>query len=98
MRHEELSVPGPMISGRAFAVEAIGADRMTENEAINIAREFAAEKGWPWLPPIKTERKEVGPINDVYVIRTHDTWYGMNVIITVDMASGHVVKGIYLPR
>ena len=73
---------------------------ISEQEAIEIARRVAAEKGWRWREPVKARRTRtwifIGRAE--WEVRTNAEMRGTNVLVVVDAQDGTVVRAAYLPR
>lgn len=73
---------------------------ISEEEAIEIARRVAAEKGWRWQAPVRAHRTRawifVGRAE--WEVRTNADMRGTNVLVVVDAQDGTVLRAAYLPR
>ncbi len=76
--------------------------RMTENEAVEIAKGIAAEKGWTWLTPtvVRNRRRWFRFVG--WSVRSNAESLGCNVVVEldVDVTKGtyRVVRAVYWPR
>lgn len=72
---------------------------MTSDEALEIARKVAQEKGWPWLEPVSAVRRRTWLIGPVYWnVTTNLDKTGMNVTVTIADASRKVVNAGFAAR
>lgn len=71
---------------------------MTETQAIEIAREYAAAHNWPWEEPIKCGRRRVWFASPCWDVRSNADSRGRNVVIVVDEKSKSVSSGRFLLR
>jgi hypothetical protein len=71
--------------------------QLTETKAIQIAAEYAKERGWPWLEPIVCHRHIPLSADASYLILTNADKRGANIRITVDPL-GIVTDAKFLPR
>jgi hypothetical protein len=73
---------------------------ISEEEAIEIARRVAAEKGWRWKEPVKAHRTRafifIGRAE--WEVLTNADMRGTNVRVVVDAQDGTVLRAAYLPR
>ena len=66
--------------------------RVTQEDALRIAREECERRGWPWVEPIGVSRHLLG-----YEILTNMRSLGQNATIRVSGRSGIVVQASFLP-
>jgi hypothetical protein len=72
---------------------------MTRAEAIRIARETAASEGWIWREPvsaIRSRRWLIGPAT--WRVTSNAESRGLNVVVTIEDATGVVRRKSFLPR
>jgi hypothetical protein len=73
---------------------------ISEEDAIEIARGVAVEKGWRWREPVRARRTRswifIGRAE--WEVRTNADMRGTNVRVVVDAQDGTVLQAAYLPR
>ena len=73
---------------------------ISEEEAIEIARRVAVEKGWRWQEPVKAHRTRAFIFfgRSEWEVLTNADMRGTNVRVVVDAQDGTVLRAAYLPR
>ena len=71
---------------------------MTENEALEIAKRVATERGWPWREPVSVTKKRRWFRFSGWIVYSNAGFRGGNVRIEIDIATGEVIRAAYLPR
>jgi hypothetical protein len=73
---------------------------ITKDEAITIARQAAAERGWRWEEPVSAERGRKWFLfgNEQWEVRTNTQRRGSNARFVIDARLGTVVEAFWLPR
>ena len=74
---------------------------MTREEAIEIARQVAAEHDWPWLEPVEAHRTREGWFShrrNYWIVRTNVRCRGCNIHVVIDEATGQVHRKAFAPR
>ncbi len=66
---------------------------ISREEAVAIAREECAQRGWPWREPIRVEEGWRS-----YVVRTNTEMRGGNCMILVSTRTGEVIEARRAPR
>ena len=70
---------------------------MSEQELIELARQYAGERGWTWREPVQAR-----PVKwkgaDAYQIDTHVGFRGVNVSVVIAAADGSILNAAYMPR
>ncbi|MCI0712828.1 MAG: hypothetical protein L0154_21915 [Chloroflexi bacterium] len=73
---------------------------MTEQEAIEIARKVAEAEGWYWTEPCETKLYRhwwlLGRLK--WCVRSNADYWGANVVVTIDDATGKVLRKGFAPR
>jgi hypothetical protein len=75
--------------------------RVTEFEAIEIARNIAATKGWPWKEPVHATFRQPSWLRrgaGIWEILSNADCLGCNVFVTVDEITGKAVLSGFRPR
>lgn len=74
--------------------------RLTQDEALGIAKAAAEAEDWPWEGPfgIWSERTHVLVGRRVWHVYSRAGTRGGNVLIRIDDSTGEVVGKRYLPR
>jgi hypothetical protein len=74
--------------------------RLTQDQALEIAKAAAEAEGWPWEGPfgIWSEKTHVLVGRRVWHVYSHAGTRGENVLIRIDDTTGEVVGKRYLPR
>src|SRR5450432_677605 len=77
-----------------------GAAGITEFEAVELAREIAASKGWPWEEPIDTIRRRRAWFGRHYYweVLSNTNCTGRNVSVAIDETTGEVLGSGFMPR
>lgn len=78
--------------------QAIKKNPMTANEALNLARRLATDRGWPWLEPVHVRKKRRWFRFCGWIIYSNADCLGSNVQVEIDNATAKVVSAAYLPR
>ena len=71
---------------------------MTEEKALEVAREVASAEGWTWLEPVRVRRRRRWFGSPFWEIVSNSNARGMNVRVVVDDATGRVLEKWFLPR
>ncbi|WP_144979693.1 hypothetical protein [Gimesia aquarii] len=71
---------------------------MTEQDAIEIASEYAQEQGWTWREPVSCKRHVPWFRTTYYSVYTNSNRRGCNIRISIDEASGTIKSACFLPR
>jgi hypothetical protein len=72
---------------------------VTEADAIERARAFAEQKGWPWRQPVHAEIRRRWFIGGLrWRIVSNYGMRGGNAYIELDDQTGEVLKANYIPR
>lgn len=73
---------------------------MTNEEAVDAAREIASQRGWPWVGRVRvqTTRGHVFFGRRCLEVWTNADCLGQNVRVVFDTASGEMVRANWLPR
>lgn len=71
---------------------------MTADEAIEIARSYSSEQGWPWQPPVTCKKRGGWLSSSRWEVRSNSEMRGCNVLIVVDDATERVTRANLLPR
>jgi hypothetical protein len=75
--------------------------RMTQEEAIERARQVAEAEGWPWLERIDADIRKTGIFGSgplMWQITTHSPNLGGNAIICIDDETGQILRKEYYRR
>ena len=76
---------------------AIRVKPVSEQELIDLARQYAVARGWTWRDPVQARRvKWKGA--DAYQIDTHVGFRGVNVSVVIAVADGAILNAAYMPR
>ncbi len=74
------------------------ANVMTDTEALDLAKQIAADNGWVWLEPISVRYKKRWLRGSVWIINSNTNERGCNVHIEIDASSGRVINASFWPR
>lgn len=69
---------------------------LNRDEATEIARRLAAEKGWAWLEPVRAKMSKRSG-RTTWTVLSNAQAIGRNVIVTIDDASRSVRRAMFLP-
>lgn len=67
--------------------------KISETDALAIAKRLCEQKDWPWLEPIKIKLKQ-----GQWLIHTNYGNRGANCHLVVDANTGSIIKKAYFPR
>jgi len=67
---------------------------LTERQALAIAREACARRGWPWQEPVIVKHGSDG----TWHLRTNGQARGSNALFVIDKATGRVLSERFAPR
>ena len=72
---------------------------LTEQEAIERAKQVAREQGWGWGEPVlaSLQRPWFGP-GGKWTVRTNTQRLGGNARVVIDAQTGEILEKGYLPR
>ena len=73
---------------------------ISEEDALEAARQLAAARGWTWLSPVKVWRSRTFVLfgRRTYRIGTNSGMRGCNVWVTVDAYDGTILEANFIPR
>ena len=71
---------------------------MTSDEALTLARQVAAERGWPFLDPVSVRKYRPWFEKPRWQVMSNHECRGMNVLIEIDDKTGGILQQGYLPR
>lgn len=73
---------------------------ISEDEVLEIARQFARARGWPWHPPVRIWRSRTFVLfgRRTYQIGTNAGMRGGNVWVTADAEDGTILDASYIAR
>ena len=67
--------------------------RVSEGEALQIARSWYRQQGWEWLEPVTVNSRR-----GAWLVATHVGFRGLNGYIKIDNQAGRVLSTEYYPR
>jgi hypothetical protein len=68
-------------------------------DAIELARQAAAQQGWPWVEPVRARRRRAGLFGPHrWEVLSNADSRGQNVRVVIDDASGALLERHFLPR
>jgi hypothetical protein len=71
---------------------------MTPNDALELARKVATEKGWAWLEPVRVTKKRRWFRFVGWIVISNADGLGCNVRVEIDDATGRTTTAAFLPR
>ncbi len=71
---------------------------MTENEALQIAKDLAATKGWTWREPVTVRRRRRWFRFVGWTVQSNAQSRGCNVYVEIDDLSGRIARAAFWPR
>lgn len=71
---------------------------VTEDEAIQIAKQTAEVQGWPWVGEVLIDREQLAEGHYAWTIKSNAGALGRNVLVTVDAKDGSVLNRRFWPR
>lgn len=79
------------------------ATKITEQEALKIARHIADENQWVWLEPVDVQLKQAGGLFSksklqIWHVTTNAKSRGANIWVQIDAESGQILKQAFNPR
>jgi hypothetical protein len=70
---------------------------MSEQELIDLAREYADRRGWTWREPVQARLLTWKGV-DACQIDTHIGFRGLNVSVVIAVTDGSILNAAYMPR
>jgi hypothetical protein len=70
---------------------------MSEQELIDLAREYADRRGWTWREPVQARPVKWKGV-DACQIDTHIGFRGLNVSVVLAVTDGSILNAAYMPR
>lgn len=72
---------------------------MTKEDALEKARVFVEQKGWPWEGTIRARRSRRWWIGSyIWEVHTNADYMGCNAWVTIDDNLEEVISSVYYPR
>jgi hypothetical protein len=73
---------------------------ISSEEAVERARQYAEERGWPWHEPVRVTRSRAFVVSGrvTYEVRSNAQSRGSNARVIVAADDGSIVEAYWLPR